>query len=175
VMTLTNGYTRWLDDHRLLLVRTEQYTANTSLAVLDLDVEPWESHSLGTYRDLKNLQIAPGGERIAFTLVFQENPAANGVYVRRTEPGADARALDFFGAYQWRDDTSLYTLSYDPAGDVHTLGTIDVITGNARELTDPNAMPIRVANGDWSVSPDGSRIVFVDPTDYGLYVVAIGD
>ncbi len=89
--------------------------------------------------------------------------------MERTVEGASPQRLDFFGAYLWRDDRSLFTLSFDPADDVHTLGMIDVLDGTRRTLTDPALTPIRVANGDWSVSPDGATIVYVDPTDYGLY------
>jgi hypothetical protein len=95
------------------------------------------------------------------------------VYVQDTEPGALARKLPFFGAHQWRDDDSLYVLSYDMTADVHALGYMDVITGVFRWLTDPAALPIRVANGEWSVSPDGARILYVDPADYGLYLLSV--
>jgi hypothetical protein len=48
------------------------------------------------------------------------------------------------------------------------------VSGEHRWLTDPDEVPIRVANGDWSVSPDGTRIVYVDPADYGLYMLTVG-
>lgn len=181
VYTLNNGYSRWLDDHRLLVVRSQPYTAATRLSIIDLDVEPWEPVDLGTYRYLTNLQIAPGGDWIAFTLVFQDNPQASGVYVQRTIPRSAGEAvsfaepvkLPFFGAYHWRDARSLYTLSYDASSAVHTLGYVDVTTGDWRVLTDADDLPLRVANGDWRVSPDGARIVYVDPVDYGLYMLTV--
>jgi len=66
-------------------------------------------------------------------------------------------------------------LSFDPAQDVHALGYVDVTTGEHRWLTDPEDLPIRVANGEWSVSPDGTRIVYVDPTDYGMYMLTVSE
>lgn len=181
VVTLTNGYTVWLDDHRLLIVRSEPYTANTRLSIVDLDVTPWEPVTLGTYRDLKHLQIAPGGGHIAFTLVFQDDPQVNGVYVQSTEPLSGGESVSFaaavkqpfFGTYRWRDALTLYTLDYNPTSDVHTLGYLDVAAGEYRALTDPTDLPLRVANGDWSVAPDGVRIVYVDPADYGLYLLTV--
>ncbi|MBN2302849.1 MAG: M23 family metallopeptidase, partial [Anaerolineae bacterium] len=177
VTTFTGGYSLWLDDHRVLTVRRIQYTAETRLAIIDVDievgVEQFEAQPLGAYRWLSGLAIAPGGGRIVYYLAFQENSAASGLYVQDTVPGSTPQKLDFFGAYQWRDDRSLYTLSYDVTQDAHTLGVLDVITGEHRALTDPANVPIRVANGEWNVSPDGTRIVYVDPVDYGLYMLTV--
>jgi hypothetical protein len=108
-----------------------------------------------------------------FYLAFQDDSDASGVYVQDTAPGSFARKLPFFGAYQWRDADSLYVLSYDMTADAHALGYVAVSTGVFRWLTDPAAMPIRVANGEWRVSPDGARILYVDPADYGLYLLSV--
>jgi len=164
----------WLDDHRLLIARRVTYTAETDLYILDVDAEPLEAVQLGAYQFLNGLKIGPGGQWIAYTLLFQENPADSGLYVQRTVPGSSWKRLDTFGAYQWRDDRSLYVLSFDAAQSAHALGVVDVMTGEHRWLTDPGDLPIRVANGDWHVSPDGTRIVYVDPADYGLYLLTIG-
>ncbi|MEW6580903.1 MAG: M23 family metallopeptidase [Chloroflexota bacterium] len=167
------GRVQWLDDHRLLINRRITYTAETQLYIVDLDAERPEPVLLGGYENLHDVQVAPGGEYIAFYLPFQENPADSGVYVQRTTPGSLARKLPFFGAYRWRDDRWLYTLSFDASQDAHALGLADALTRTHRWLTDPETLAIRVANGDWSVSPDGTRIVYVDPEDYGLYLLEI--
>jgi hypothetical protein len=167
------GYSMWLDSHRLLIVQRTPFKADTFLSVLDIDANPLEPALLGTYRFLHGLKVAPGGGRIAFYLAFQGDPDASGVYVQDTAPGSLARKLPFFGAYQWRDDDSLYVLSYDMTADAHALGYVAVNAGELRWLTDPAAMPIRVANGEWRVSPDGARILYVDPADYGLYLLSV--
>jgi len=171
----SGGYSLWLDDHRLLIIKRIIYSADTQVFIMDLDAQPLDLQMLGTYRFLRGIQVSPGGEWIAYWLPFQDDPAASGIYVQRTEIGAQPRKLDFWGAYRWRDDRSLYTLSFDPAQDVHALGYVDVTTGEHRWLTDPEDLPIRVANGEWSVSPDGTRIVYVDPTDYGLYMLTVSE
>ena len=173
VFTQSGGYSMWLDSHRLLIFKRPPYTATTQLFILDIDDPAVTPQLLGTYRYLRGLEIAPGGAWIAYWLPFQEDPASSGVYVQRTEIGSSPVKLPVFGAYQWRDARSLYTLSFDMAQDVHTLGVIDVGELRLRTLTDPATTPIRVANGDWHVSPDGTRIVFVDPTDYDMYMLTI--
>jgi murein DD-endopeptidase MepM/ murein hydrolase activator NlpD len=173
VYTQSGGYSLWLDAHRLLIVKRPPFTAASELYILDIDDPEMIPEPLGVYPFLHGLKVAPGGGMIAFFLPFQDNPDDSGVYVQRTEPGSTPHKLAFFGAYQWRDDSSLYTLSYDIHADAHALGVVDVTTGDLRWLTDPADLPIRVANGEWSVSPDGTRIIYVDPSDYGMYLLTI--
>lgn len=173
VTTYSDGYALWLDDHRLLVVRRITYTTETQLSVIDLDQPEPQPVLLGSVTFFRGLKVAPGGQRIAYFVAFQENPRASGVYVQSTQPGSAPRRLDAFGAYQWRDDDTLYMLSFDPAADAHALGVADAASGEVRWLTDPDRQPIRVANGDWSVSPDGTRIVYVDPANDGLYLLTV--
>jgi hypothetical protein len=43
--------------------------------------------------------------------------------------------------------------------------------GQPEPLTDPAVTPFKVANGDWSVSPDGQHIVFVSAADHNLWLL----
>lgn len=175
VYTGTGITGQWLDAHRLLIVQRVEYRAEHRVYVLDLDA-PSEAEPLllGRYDFLHDLQVAPGGEWIAFFLAFQADPATNGVYVQRTEAGSSPRRLPEFGSYRWRDDDSLFLLSYGIDQAAHALGYAEAATGAFRWLTDPTVLPIRVANGEWSVSPDGTTIVTLNPRDYGLYALRVG-
>ena len=164
---------QWLDARRILIVRRITYTPTRELYVLDVTTPEAEPQLLGAYDFLHELRVSPGGAWIAFFLAFQDDPAANGVYTQRTTSGSTPRRLDAFGAYRWRDRRSLYVLSYDPAQDAHALGVADALSGRVRWLTDPASLPIRVANADWHVSPDGRRIAFVNPQDYELYLLSV--
>ncbi|NLX08566.1 MAG: M23 family metallopeptidase [Chloroflexi bacterium] len=170
----SGGWSVWLDAHRLLIVKPIPYMADTQLYVLDIDDPAVTPTFLGSYRFLNGLKVSPGGGHIAFYLTFQENPADSGVYVQATQPGSAPRKLDFTGPYHWRDDRSLYTLSFDASQDAHALGYIDIEENRHRWLTDPAVLPLRIANGEWSVSPDGTQIAFVTPADYGLYRLTVG-
>ena len=44
-----------------------------------------------------------------------------------------------------------------PAAVAHTVWEFDVRTSTTRQLSDPAAMPSKVANNDWAVSPDGRQ------------------
>ncbi len=171
----SGGWTMWLDAHRLLIAKRVAYQADEQLYILDVDDPGLTPQLLGSYTFLRRVEVAPGGGKIAYYVAFQGDPNASGIYVQDTQPGSQPQKLDVFGAYHWRDDQSLYMLSYDPAQSAHTLGVYDVAMASYRTLTDPATTPIRVANSDWSVSPDGTRIVYVDPEDYGLYMLTFGE
>ncbi len=168
------SYSMWLDDHRVLVIQHITYTPEYRLYVVDLDTDTPEPQAerLASIHYMQGLQVAPGGGHIAFYRTFQDDSRENGVFVLRTEPGATPRKLPVFGAYRWRDADSLYMLSYGIDAPAHALGVVEIESRVVRWLTDPDAQPIRIANGEWSVSPDGSRIVYVDADDFGLYVVA---
>jgi len=55
----------------------------------------------------------------------------------------------------------------------HRFVEVDAATGNARALTDPNVTPFRIANGDWSLSPDGKRVVFLNTEDGNLWTIEL--
>ena len=80
--------------------------------------------------------------------------------LRALPAAGSSRIFNVFGAYRWRDDHSLYVLSYGIDQDAHELGVVDVESREVRWLTDADEMPIRVANGEWSVSPDGTKLAF---------------
>ena len=90
---------------------------------------------LGSWDWLRGLSIAPGGGRLMFYLVFQDDPAADGIYALDMQPGAQAEPLPFFGAWRWRDATTLYYLPFDPVP-YQTLHYYDLATGEDRTLTD---------------------------------------
>lgn len=171
------SYSMWLDDHRVLVIQRITYTPEYRLYVVDLDADTPEPQPelLARINYLQGLQIAPGGEHIAFFRTFQEDSRENGVFVLRTAPGSTPRKLPFFGGYRWRDADSLFVLSYGIDDDAHALGVVGIEARAVQWLTDPAEQPIRIANGEWSVSPDGARLVYVDADDFGLYQVTFGD
>jgi hypothetical protein len=158
------AYARWLNGSRLLIgVRDRQMTTFTVHDTTD-DSE----YTLGTWSWLRGLSIAPGGSRLLFYLAYQDDPANDGIYALDMQPDAQAQHLPFFGAWRWRDAQSVYYLPLDPATSYHTLHYYDLVTGEDRTLTD---QPFLVANGDWSVSPDGDQIAFWNANDFTLWLL----
>jgi Tol biopolymer transport system component len=55
----------------------------------------------------------------------------------------------------------------------HQLLQLDPATGHVRPLTDPQTTPFKIANGDWRLSPDGRRVVFVESSDKNLWLIEL--
>ena len=48
-------------------------------------------------------------------------------------------------------------------------------TGEVRRVADPDVTPLKVANGDWQVSPDGHHVVFVESGDRNIWLLTLVD
>lgn len=158
---------QWLDSTRLLITRREELT--TTIRVFDTTDDT--SFTLGSWNWLRSLSVAPGGERLMFYTAYDPDPSVNGMYTIETQPEAQAQQLAWFGAWRWRDADSLFYLPLDPTTSLHTLHYYHIPTGEDRALTDPATTPFTVANGDWSVSPDGNQIVFWNAQDMTLWLL----
>jgi Tol biopolymer transport system component len=51
----------------------------------------------------------------------------------------------------------------------HAFYEFNVETGESRRLTPPD-QPFKIASGDWSLSPDGNKIVFANAADNNIWV-----
>ncbi len=158
------GYARWLDGSKLLIGMRDGLT--TAYSVIDTTDD--SRFPLGAWERVRGLSIAPGGSRIMFYLTFQSDPALNGVYVIDMQPNAQARHLPFFGAWRWRDANSVFYLPYEPASPAQSLRYYDLLTGEDRSITNASLL---VANGEWSVSPDGDQIAFWNANDLTLWLI----
>jgi hypothetical protein len=108
-----------------------------------------------------------------FYLIWQDDPSKNGIYTIETQPGAVAAKLPFFGGWRWRDANSIFYLPYDVASQEqqHILAYYNILTGEDRYLTDPSQQAFAIANGDWAVSPDGSKIIFRNAYDMSMWLL----
>ncbi|NJL93425.1 MAG: M23 family metallopeptidase [Anaerolineae bacterium] len=165
----SGGWAVWLDDHRLLINSSVPNTNATTLRVQD--THDGSLFDLGTWEALRGLSVAPGGGRVLFYLAWQADPNANGMYVLETQPGAVPQQVPFFGGWRWRDADSVYYLPFDPSSEAQSLAYYHLVSGEHRYLTDIARMPFTVADGDWSVSPDGNRILFLNARDRNTWLL----
>lgn len=125
---------------------------------------------------LRGALLSPNGNWLAYYVALDEDPTQNGLWLMRTD-GSKQYKLDraLFGAYQWRDSRRLLIVPFRPEAISHELWEYDVETGEARRLTDPDVTRFKIANGDWSVSPDGRRVAFVESRDHNIWVLTLPD
>ncbi len=156
----------WLDATRLLL--TQRTDATTSMFVHD--TVTGSTDGLVTFDFVRGLSAAHGGQYLVFYLVFQPDPAMNGIYTLATQPGAVPVRAPWFGAFRWGGGDSLYYVPLSP-GQPQQLWRYDIRSEASVSLTDPSTTPFTIANGDWSVSPDGTRIAYWEASDLTTWLL----
>ena len=58
---------------------------------------------------------------------------------------------------------------------VHRLLQVEAASGQVQSVTDPAITPFKIANGDWSVSPDGELIAFVSADEGNIWLLELPD
>jgi hypothetical protein len=164
----------WIDASRLLIT-TPVPDNRQGVNINIYDTADDSAYNLGAWKSMRGLSIAPGGGRLMFYLTRQDDPMTNGVYVIEVAPGAVPQQLPWFGGWRWRDRDSVYYIPFNPITDTQTLAYYHIPTGENRILTDPTQMPFTIANGDWSVSPDGRHIVFQNALDKTMWLLENAD
>ena len=167
------GLVGWLPGSNSLLFsgRPSLDTRERTLSVLDLDGNT--AADLVTAERIASISASNDGTWVAYFISFNEDDTRNGIWVQRTD-GSEARKLDQWGAYQWRDDSHLLMIPMRAASDQpFELWEIDAATGQSRQLTSAATTPLTILNGDWRVSPDGKSIVFVNNVDRNLWVLKL--
>ena len=157
---------QWLDANRLLI---RQNSGHEDVLLHVYDIRDDSLYTLGTWKNLVQLEIAPGGGAIMFYLLWQGEPS--GVYVISTQEGAQAQKLPWFGAYQWRDAESVYYIPLDVTTPYQTLAYYNIATGEDRVLITPDDIAFTIMNGDWEVSADGRRIIFQNEVDWNMWLL----
>ncbi|HRE46778.1 MAG TPA: M23 family metallopeptidase [Aggregatilineales bacterium] len=168
--TQNGGSVAWLDDERLLVIEPIERTNRRTLNVFTLATKKMEA--IITIRDLRSVQIAPGGAVLLFYAPFQDDANASGVYGIAARGGAPAVKLPFIGSYRWRDSETVLFLPYEGENQ-GVLMAFSVTTGIVRALTNPAVKRIRVLNDQWTVSPDGGRVVYWNADDSALWVITL--
>ena len=171
VQLYSGGFAGWFPDGRLLV--SGRLDLNDPLPGL-WAVSPQDGSQslLARGERLRSVTISPGGSWLTYQMVFSVNLEENGIWLVDTHSGAKRR-LDQFGAYRWRDDGHLLLIPLDTRQPLHQVWQIDAATGQAQPLTDPEVTPLKIANGDWSVSPDGTKIAYVSAADNNIWLLEL--
>ena len=170
------GFGGWFPDGRML-VSGLVAEADSEQALWAL--EPKQSLDgqanmveLGRGGRLREAKISPDGSWLAYLATFSQDPANDGIWLVDTRTG-ERRRLDTFGGYQWRDEERLLVVPLDLSQPVHRLLQVQADSGQLSALTDPEVTPLKIANGDWSVSPTGDQISFLSAQDGNIWLLEI--
>lgn len=130
----------------------------------------WEALELASGPRLRGASVSPGGDWLAYTSVFSGDPALDGVWLLNLN-SLDRYKLNLFGAYRWQDANHLLMIPLDPNQTAHHILQIQANSQTIQQLTLPGVQPFKVSNGDWSVSPDGKKVVFVSAWDGNIWLI----
>lgn len=155
------GLVGWLDRETLLL--SGKPDPKDPLRSLEtLNISTGKRQVLAQALGFRSVKISPDGSHLAYYVAF-DKPERTGMWLMSTD--GHKQKLEWFGSYRWRDPKRLVYIALEPAK-THVLREYNLETGQSRVLRDLG----KVSNDDWQVSPDGSKVVFVNAADRNLWV-----
>ncbi|HEY8291716.1 MAG TPA: hypothetical protein VIG44_04480 [Thermomicrobiales bacterium] len=157
------------DGQRLLFTGRDTDGGNPGVYILDI--------TAGTLTRIvdafspRGLRLSPDGTRIVYLATLEEKPEDNGLFIANAD-GSAKRKLPLVGGVRWSPDSkSLLILPFQTDNGADELVRIDAATLGTTPLTDRATLPFRVAQDEWEVAPDGTRIVFNALTDGNIYAL----
>jgi hypothetical protein len=169
------GFSDWISDDVLLMNGRESLESREQV-LYTFSLADGRTTELVRAERFRGGLLSPDRAWLAYYIALDEDPAQNGLWLVRTDgTGRHRLAPDLFGAYQWRDSRRLLIIPFRPEATFHELWELDVETGETRRLTNPEITPFKIANGDWTVSPDGRYVAFVESHDRNIWLLTLTD
>lgn len=166
--TMRGGVSGWLDNNRLLMTgRLSRDGFETTLFIYNL-TDGTRTDLISAER-LRQTTPSPDGSWLLYSIVNDPDASLNGLWMMRTD-GTGKKKLDVFGAAQWRDGSRLIYAPLEPGAPTHAFYEFAAETGATRRLTPADGPTFKIAAGDWDVSPDGNKIVFVNAADKNIWL-----
>ena len=165
------GFAGWFPDGDLL-VSGRMIQEDSLSGLWKVSVEDGAAIPIVQVGRLRGLSMSPGGSWLAYQDLFNDDPLEDGLWLVNVANG-ERRKLELFGGYRWRDDQDLLVIPLDLNQDFHQVWQVSASSGEAQPLTDPGVTPFKIANGDWSVSPDGRHIAFVSAADNNIWLLTL--
>ncbi len=168
----TRAGASWFPDGRRLLISGRPDTTTQDIAFWVLDLNDGSMKEILRGERINRGALSPDGQWLFYSIVLDDQPDRNGLWIVRTD-GTDQRKLPFFGPAAWRSNNKLVYIPFQPETTTHSVWEYDVDKNTTRQLTDPKTTPFKISFGDWALSPDGKRIVYMEAQDRNLYVLDI--
>jgi hypothetical protein len=175
IATLQRASTEtWLDNDTLLISILDNEEGDSRFAIQKTTLARFSMID-GTITELfeaerpRGLTLNPSNTALVYYGALNENPEDNGTfYVDLTAQVPTPQPIPWIGSYQWQDDDTLIYVPFDPEAESHLFYHYDVASGESRQLTTTEQTPLVIANNDWSISPDGSKILLLAANGFAL-------
>lgn len=161
---------QWLPDgQRFLYSGRDANGTNPGIYLYDLSTST--ATRLAATFSARGLRLAPDGKSVVYLAVLETTPEANGLFHLRLDTG-ERRKLPLLGGVRWLpDSSSIIVVPTQTDGGADALVRVDAATLAVTPLTSRTALPFRIAQDQWQLSPDGTRIVYVSLDDTNIYVL----
>jgi Tol biopolymer transport system component len=166
------GVGGWISNDALLVNGQENKTGGVQI-LWALNLADGKLRELARAERLRSALLSPSGRWVAYYTTF-DRETSNGLWLVDTRGGAPkALPKEAFGAYQWRAGESdrLVIVPFRPGAKHHEFWQVTPETLALEQLTRGEETPVKIANGDWRVSPDGKRVAYVESADRNIWVV----
>lgn len=168
---VAGGLAGWLNDgHTLIVTGRESLDTEPLIGLLDTRTDTLTP--LLRQGNVRGLTLSPDGAWLAYQVAFSGQSERDGLWLAPVDASAPPTRLALFGAYRWRDTNRLLVIPLEP-GQPLQVWQVTAPTATARPLTTANQTPLPIAQGDWTVSPDGAWLAFVSAQDRNIYVLRL--
>lgn len=169
------GVGGWISNDALL-INGQDPNNRLGQILYSLSLVTGKATELARVDRLRSTSLAPSGKWLVYYTAFSESNA-NGLWLMDTAGGRPKAApKEAFGAYQWRATASgdqLVIVPFEPDASYHEFWQLDPQSMALKQLTQAEDAPIKIANGDWRVSPDGRYVTYVESKDRNIWVLAL--
>jgi Tol biopolymer transport system component len=157
------------DGKRLLFIGRDTDGNNPGIYVLD-SVAGTLTRVVDAFSP-RGARLSPDGSQIVYLATLEEKQEDNGLFIVQAD-GSGKRKLPLLGGIRWAPDSrSIVILPFQMDNGPDQLIRIDAATLATTPLTDRAALSFRVAQDEWQLSPDGTRIIFNSLQDGNIYVL----
>lgn len=166
----------WLSDDDWLMSRRMPGSSDQELFILSLS-DGRQRQLIDQMPRFRGLTFSPDKRHLVYYVTFEPQTEENGVWLLDLEQSPSRpQKLPFFGTYRWRDNQNIVYIPFDPTATEHNFYAYNLTTQETRPLF-PAGTGLMIANNEWQVSPDGTKIVLLAVTDStldGLWLLDIG-
>jgi murein DD-endopeptidase MepM/ murein hydrolase activator NlpD len=148
----------WLSDDEWLMSRRIPGSSDQQLFVLSLS-DGSQRQLIDRMPRFRGSTLSPDKQHLVYYVTFEPQVDENGVWLLDLEQWPlRPQKLPFFGTYRWRDSQNLIYIPFDPTATEHSFHEYNLVNQETRPLF-PAGTDLMIANNEWQVSPDGTKII----------------
>ena len=169
------GMLAWLPESQRLLIGGKVKRADDKAMLSVLNLQDGSTRDLLQVERLRGGSLSPDGRWFLYSISQARDAALDGVFLLDLNAtGAPPRRMDVFGAYRWRDANRLLYVPLTMNAPSNELWQIEMTTGQqARLFAAATDSPFKIANGDWDVARDGTKLIFLSARDRNIWLARL--